>query len=66
MLLLERSTEAGEPLLGTLLGCRKLVVGDRDYRIVWRETVDDAHQPVLDIAEVWAAGVRADTPLAWT
>lgn len=60
MLLLERATDAGEPLLGALVGFRKMVVGNRDYRIVWRETVDDAHQPVVDIAEVWAAGIRAD------
>lgn len=63
MLLLERATDAGEPLLGALVGFRKLVVGDRDYRIVWRETTDDAHQPVLDIAEIWAAGVRADSEI---
>ena len=30
MLLLERSTNAGEPLLGASIGFRKLVVGDRD------------------------------------
>ena len=40
MLLLERSTNAGEPLLGALLGFRKLIVGDRDWRIVWRVTAD--------------------------
>lgn len=34
MLLLEKSPEAGEPLLGALVGFRKLVVGDRDWRIV--------------------------------
>ena len=34
MLLLERAADAGEPLLGALVGFRKLVVGDRDYRIV--------------------------------
>lgn len=61
MLLLERSSGAGEALLGALIGFRKLVVGDRDYRIVWRETTDPEHKPVLDIAEVWAAGVRNDS-----
>lgn len=61
MLLLERSPGAGEPLLGALVGFRKLVVGNRDYRIVWREASDDSRDPVLDIAEVWAAGVRADS-----
>ena len=60
MLLLERSPEAGEPLLGALVGFRKLVAGNRDWRIVWRVTEDTAHEPVLDIAEVWAAGSRTD------
>ncbi|WP_139200734.1 type II toxin-antitoxin system RelE/ParE family toxin [Curtobacterium sp. MMLR14_010] len=59
-LLLERSPEAGEPLLGALVGFRKLVAGNRDWRIVWRVTEDTAHEPVLDIAEVWAAGSRTD------
>jgi mRNA interferase RelE/StbE len=60
MLLLERDPQAGEPLLGELVGCRKLVVGDRHWRIVWRVTTDDAGGLVVDIAEVWAAGARAD------
>lgn len=63
MLLLERSSGAGEPLLGALVGFRKIVVGDRDWRIVWRETSDDTHDPVLEIAEVWAAGARADSEI---
>ncbi|MCW2132330.1 type II toxin-antitoxin system RelE family toxin [Arthrobacter sp. VKM Ac-2550] len=41
MLLLERPAHAGEPLLGSLIGFRKLAVGDRDWRIVWR--VNRAH-----------------------
>jgi mRNA interferase RelE/StbE len=60
MLLLERSPEAGEPLLGALVGFRKLVAGDRHWRIVWRVTEDADSEPVLDIAEVWAAGARSD------
>lgn len=60
MLLLERSPNAGEPLLGALIGFRKLIVGNRDYRIVWRQRTDEGHMPVLEIAEVWAAGARAD------
>ena len=32
MLLLERDPNAGDPLLGGLIGWRKLVVGDRDWR----------------------------------
>lgn len=63
MILLERNTEAGEPLLGALVGFRKLVVGDRHWRIVWRRTTDEAHQPTLEVAEVWAAGARADSEI---
>lgn len=63
MLVLERSPDAGEPLLGALVGFRKIVVGNRDWRIVWRQTSDDAHDPVLEIAEVWAAGARADNEI---
>ena len=60
MLLLERSVLAGEPLLGELIGFRKLVVGDRDWRIVWRATTDTVGTTVIDVAEVWAAGARSD------
>ncbi|GAB3080223.1 type II toxin-antitoxin system RelE family toxin [Corynebacterium aquatimens] len=58
MLLLERAPHAGEPLLGDLIGFRKLVVGNRNYRIVWREETDSRFQPVLTVAEVWAVGER--------
>lgn len=60
MLLLERASDAGEPLVGALVGFRKLVVGDRLWRIVWRETTDVRNNPVLDISEIWAAGARED------
>ena len=60
MLLLERNPDAGRPLLGDLIGWRKLVVGDRDWRIVWRVTTDDVGNTVIEIAEVWAVGARAD------
>lgn len=60
MLLLERDPEAGEPLHGALTGWRKLVVGDRDWRVVWRVTHDDAGTIVVDVAEVWAVGARSD------
>ena len=60
MLLLEQSPTAGEPLLGALVGFRKLVVGDRDWRIVWRITEDATGIPILDISEVWAVGARSD------
>lgn len=61
MLILERSPEAGEPLLGALIGFRKIVVGDRDWRIVWRVVEDGGSRPILDISEIWAAGARADS-----
>jgi mRNA interferase RelE/StbE len=60
MLLLERDPGAGRPLLGDLIGWRKLVVGDRDWRIVWRVTTDEHANTVIEIAEVWAVGARAD------
>ncbi len=61
MLLLERSPRAGEPLLGDLIGFRKLTVGDRHWRIVWRITDHREGGVLIDVAEVWAAGARADS-----
>lgn len=61
MLLLETDPEAGEPLVGDLIGWRKLTVGDRDWRIVWRVSHDDSGKVVVDVAEVWAAGARSDS-----
>ena len=60
MLLLERDPEAGEALHGDLNGFRKLVLGDRDWRVVWRVTRDDAGMVIIDVAEVWAVGARSD------
>lgn len=60
MILLERDPEADEPLLGALIGFRKLTVGDRHWRIVWRVTTDDTGRDVVEIAEVWAAGARSN------
>jgi len=60
MLLLERSPEAGEPLLGQLIGWRKLTVGDRDWRVVWRVSTDTEGAVTVTIAEVWAVGARTD------
>lgn len=60
MLLLEKSPEAGEPLLGALVGFRNLVVGDWDWRIVWRITEDASGIPILDISGIWAVGARSD------
>ncbi|CAN5672942.1 hypothetical protein BH24ACT5_BH24ACT5_03070 [soil metagenome] len=58
MLLLERSPEAGEPLLGQLVGWRKLIVGDRDWRVVSRVSTDTEGAVTVTIAEVWAVGAR--------
>ena len=60
-LMLERDPEAGEELRGALIGYRKLSVGDRDWRVVWRVTHDDEGTPVVDVAEVWAMGARSDS-----
>lgn len=60
MLLLERDPEAGEILHGELVGFRKLVVGNRDWRVVWRVTHDNTGAAIVDIAEVWAVGARSD------
>jgi mRNA interferase RelE/StbE len=60
MLLLERDPQAGDPLLGALVGWRKLTVGDRDWRIVWRVTTDESGVVTITIAEVWAIGARSE------
>ncbi len=60
LLLLERDPEAGRPLHKELQGWRKLTVGDRGWRIVWRVTFDDAGSVIVDVAEVWAIGARSD------
>lgn len=54
--LLEDNPQAGLPLGGPLTGYRKLVVGNRDWRIVYRET----HDGNIEICEVWVVGARAD------
>jgi mRNA interferase RelE/StbE len=60
MLLLERDAHAGEPLLGNLIGWRKLVVGDNHWRIVWKVSPDSVGGLTVTISEVWAVGVRSD------
>jgi mRNA interferase RelE/StbE len=60
MIHLEQNPEAGDPLLGGLLGWRKITVGDRDWRLVWRVTHDAAGAVIVDVAEVWAFGARSD------
>jgi mRNA interferase RelE/StbE len=60
MLLLERDPHAGVPLHGALAGYRKLVVGDRDWRIAWRVSRDEQGAVLVEIAEVWGVGARSD------
>lgn len=63
MILLERDPKAGKPLAKRLSGWRKLTFGDRAWRIVWRVSTDESGATVIDIAEVWAVGARADSEI---
>lgn len=63
MLILELNTEAGEPLLGDLMGWRKLTVGDRSWRIIWRSKKDESGGQIIEIAQVWAIGARSDSEI---
>lgn len=58
MIQLERDPNAGDPLLGGLIGYRKITVGDRDWRVVWRVAQDEAGDYLIEVAEVWAVGYR--------
>jgi mRNA interferase RelE/StbE len=60
-LLIERNPEAGAPLGGGLHGYRKLTVGDRDWRVVWRVTFDDSGRLIVDVGEIWAVGARKES-----
>jgi mRNA interferase RelE/StbE len=46
--------DAGQPLGGGLTGWRKIVVGDRDWRIIFTVNPDET------VATVWVIGDRAD------
>ena len=60
MLVLETDPQAGEPLVGTLIGYRKLVVCRRDWRLIWRVLLDQRGSVSIEVAEVWAVGARSD------
>ena len=61
MIQLERDPNAGAPLLGGLIGYRKITVGDRDWRVVWRVEQDEVGDYLIEVAEVWAVGYRKDS-----
>ena len=61
MIQLERDPNAGDPLLGGLIGYRKITVGDRDWRVVWRVEQDAVGDYLIEVAEVWAVGYRKDS-----
>lgn len=61
MIQLERDPNSGDPLLGGLIGYRKITVGDRDWRVVWRVEQDEVGNYLIDVAEVWAVGYRKDS-----
>lgn len=61
MIQIERDPNAGEALLGGLIGYRKITVGDRDWRVVWRIEQDESGGYLIEVAEVWAVGYRKDS-----
>ena len=61
MIQLERDPNAGDPLLGGLIGYRKITIGDRDWRVVWRVIQDEAGDFRVEVAEIWAVGYRKDS-----
>jgi mRNA interferase RelE/StbE len=58
--LIERNPEAGAPLGGGLHGFRKLTVGNRDWRIIWRVSYEQNGDAIVDVGEIWAVGARKD------
>ena len=63
ILLIERNPMAGQPLLGGFIGWRKLTVGDRHWRIIWRTHTDKSGTVIIEIAEIWAIGARVDSKI---
>lgn len=61
MIQIERDPKVGDPLLGGLIGYRKIAVGDRDWRVLWRVEQDEAGDYLIEVAEVWAVGYRKDS-----
>jgi len=63
ILLIKRNPMAGQPLLGEFIGWRKLTVGNRHWRIIWRICHDESGAVIIEIAEIWAIGARADSKI---
>jgi len=61
LLLIERNPYVGQPLLGDLIGVQKHVGGDRQWRIVWRVITELGGELVVEVAEVWGVGARAES-----
>lgn len=61
MIQIQRDPNAGAPLLGGLIGYRKIAVGDRDWRVVWRVVQDAAGDFRVEVAEIRAVGYRKDS-----
>jgi mRNA interferase RelE/StbE len=51
----EAGKDAGQPLGGELAGWRNIIVGDRDWRIIFTMNEDET------VARVWVIGDRADS-----
>jgi mRNA interferase RelE/StbE len=62
-LYMERNPMVGEPLLGDLIGWRKIKVGDRHWRIIWRVITDSDGNQIIEVAEIWAIGARSDNEI---
>ncbi len=56
VLLLEKNPMAGKALGGDLKGFRKLIVGNRDWRVIYRITADGD----VEICEIWVVGARTE------
>jgi mRNA interferase RelE/StbE len=63
LLYIERNPTVGDPLLGDLIGYRKLTVGDRHWRIIWRVVTQPNGDLIVEIAEVWGVGARAESAI---
>lgn len=61
--LLKRDPYAGRPLAGNLIGWRKLVVGDRHWRVVWRVVKEADGTSAVEVSEIWGVGARSESAI---